>query len=182
MGFLLEVFLICMVLLAVILAVSWLYEKYWPKPIPVLLYPTVHSNTLYREYESDYEHIAGFVWRCLCESKCKYVVDTSSGITGIYCEEVANRVIEEDMGLFLVNYEVRCLPQNGLPRSNTRNNYAKQQDLIEEVLNRNLPSYFKAGYGFNGPINVLEISHSRVRVEIHGVYRMPQCYGDEAWY
>ena len=64
MRFLFEVFFLCMILLAVILAVSWLYEKYWPKPIPVIFYPPISSDLQYQNYETDYEQIAAFVWRC----------------------------------------------------------------------------------------------------------------------
>ena len=182
MRFLFEVFFLCMILLAVILAVSWVYEKYWPKPIPVIFYPPISSDLQYQNYETDYEQIAAFVWRCLCESKCKYIVNTSSDVKSIYCDEIVNRVKEVEPGIFTVKYEVCCQPQNGLPRVNASNGYAKQLTLIEDVLKRNLPSYFRAGYHFMGPINVLDITHNRIRIEIHGVYRIPQCYGDEIWY
>lgn len=179
MDFFIGLVILFILLAAVIWAFGWLYEKYWPKKAMVQPQYQPSVCEIYQQYRADYENVAGFVWMCLSQSRCRYGLDIPGNIEGIFCDEVVDRISLAPDG-FLFQYEVPLLSQGGF--SSARNRTNNQTANFVQILENNLPSYFDAGYSFDGPIHVLSISHNRIRIEIHGVNREMPMWGGEMWW
>lgn len=181
MAFLFEMLFVCIALLTVIFAVSWLYEKYWPKhPVQIVPYMVYPINQLYREYRLNYEQFGELVYSCIeaihetCGLECKEKVNQ------IYCMQVDDRIFIDNSGLITFRYEVPRQLRGGIS-SIGKNSSSQQNVLIKQTFSANFPNYLDYGYFFRGDIKVSNAANNRVYIEIHGVDKEVEYGGDIFW-
>jgi len=183
MGFLLEVFFFCMALLAVILAVSWLYEKYWPKrpvqPVPCIVYPV---NPLYREYRLNYEQFGELVYSCIESIHETCGLEYKEKVNQIYCRQIDDRIYIDSNGLITFRYEIPRQLRGGISNiGKSSTNHSQHNLLIKQTFSMNFPSYLDDEYFFRGDIEVSNAANNRVYIEIHGVDKEVEYGGEILW-
>jgi len=176
MGFLVNVFLICIALVIVLTLVAYFCDRFHIGTRP----PTgpvkgldLSKKMIYQNYRGDYARFASIVLDCLKTVHRKCGLDCPSYIEDIFCTETDDRITLTSGGKFIFRYEIAREKHEELFGGAGKRSPGKELKVgaIQDCFQNNLPGCMKGGYGFSGSVSVWQGETNSICLEIGGVER-----------
>lgn len=175
MKFVISIMFLSLLLIGVLVAVAFICDRLKiGTQTNAQASPTIPVNSVetYCLYQNDYEYFGDLFWHCLQRIQDKCGLEPPNYVSGIYCEDI-NVCVGYERGRLVFRYEVpRKL--TGLFEGGGRRirNEDVPADRIAKIIDTDLPHYVSGKFSYTPPVNVFDISRSRVRVEIVWPVRM----------
>lgn len=179
MKFVISIMLLSLLLITALVAVAYICDRLKIGTKSDTTGPVVSNNpvALYYTEQNGYEFVGSICHRCFRAIQDKAGLDCPDYVSGIYCEDLQNRVGYQQ-GRMVYRYEIprklTGLFEGGGKRIQ---NTSLPTDKIAAAIDVSLPAYAAPYFSYVPPVVVFDIPRNRVRIEIVNPTRNYQVQG-----